>query len=128
VESYNSNKNSEEMESTVSFSDSTEDDLSDLEDSISHFNSTSQDATVEAETEKTDSAIRVSHTSLSVVLLPEDTICKQFPEPQDDAKVTKSISPSSDMNEIDLQFSERIHDTKYSLPRIGTLNMKVTVT
>ncbi|GAB1297907.1 Isopentenyl-diphosphate delta-isomerase 2 [Apodemus speciosus] len=123
VESYNSNKNSEELESTVSFSDSSEDDLSDMEDTTSHSKSASVDARVEAETEKPDSTIRVSYTSLGVVLFLQDANCKQIPEPHDDVKVTSRISASSDMNEIDLQFDERIHDTIYSMVSANNRNI-----
>lgn len=114
-EAYNSHKNSEEAESTVSLSDSSEDDLSYLEDIIPDSNSDSQHAGVGVGTKKTNSTIGISYTSLNAVLFLEDTNCKQIPEPQDDTKVTNRIGVSSDVSETDLQFSERIRDTTYSV-------------
>ncbi|XP_060228415.1 uncharacterized protein LOC132649195 [Meriones unguiculatus] len=110
-----SNRNSGETESTLSLSDSSEDYLSCLEDTASDLNSASWDDGVEADNEETDSTIMVSSSSLDEPGFLEDSSCKQMPGTQDEAEVTNSISVSNDMNETDLQLSERTHNTVYSM-------------
>ncbi|KAL1784889.1 hypothetical protein HispidOSU_022697 [Sigmodon hispidus] len=108
LQAYDINKNSEETESTTSSgdSDTSEDDLSFLEDTTSDSNSALQNDGVEAETEATGSTIMFSHTSLSVL---EDTSGQQIPGTQD-AEVPKSIIISGELKDLDRQSHERAHD------------------
>ncbi|XP_037061505.1 uncharacterized protein LOC119087952 [Peromyscus leucopus] len=110
VQACNINKNFEETESTTCSgdSDTSEDDLSYMEDITS--TSAPQDDGVEAEIEETGNSTMLSHASLSALFFLEDTHCQQIPGPQDDAEVTNSFSTSRDLKEIDLQPSERTHD------------------
>ncbi|XP_036044764.1 uncharacterized protein LOC118584583 [Onychomys torridus] len=110
VQAYNINRNSEETERTTCSSDgdTSEDDLSFMEDTTS--TSAPQDDGVEAEMEETGNTTLLSHPSFNTLFFLEDIGCQQIPGPQDDAEVTNSFSTSRDLKEIDLQSSERAHD------------------
>ncbi|XP_076428995.1 uncharacterized protein LOC107401597 [Peromyscus maniculatus bairdii] len=122
VQACNINKNFEETESTTCSgdSDTSEDDLSYMEDTTS--TSAPQDDGVEAGIEETGNSTMLSHTSLNALFFLEDTRCQQIPGPQDDAEVTNSFSTSRDLKEIDLQSSERTHDAVDSVDSLQNEN------
>ncbi|KAL6084476.1 hypothetical protein STEG23_031150 [Scotinomys teguina] len=90
-------------------SDTSEDDLSYMEDTIS--TSAPEDDGVQAEIEESGNTTMLSHTSINALFFLEDTKCQHIPGSQDDAEVTNSISTSRHLKETDVQSCERSHDT-----------------